>query len=206
MPTPLPYVVAPKNIEQLFVRIAGAKVPDAFTHNYLYQTLGLKGSNDRKLIPLLRTLGFIDASGKPTPEYSLLKNDAKRRFAIGDAVKRAYAPLFEANERANELPQDQLRGLIGQVAGTDQDLTSRIAGTFNALAKLAQFSDRPTSADEEALIEEPVEKLPLPPSITQPRLPTLKPDFHYNIQIHLPGNATEEVYLNIFNALRKVFQ
>ena len=34
----------------------------------------------------------------------------------------------------------------------------------------------------------------------------LRPEFHYNIQIHLPSNATEEVYLSIFNALRKTFQ
>ena len=34
----------------------------------------------------------------------------------------------------------------------------------------------------------------------------LRPEFHYNIQVHLPSNATEEAYLNIFNALRKAFQ
>ena len=33
----------------------------------------------------------------------------------------------------------------------------------------------------------------------------LRPEFHYNIQIHLPGNGTEETYLNIFNALRRTF-
>ena len=34
----------------------------------------------------------------------------------------------------------------------------------------------------------------------------LRTEFHYNIQVHLPANGTEEVYLNIFNALRRVFQ
>jgi hypothetical protein len=31
------------------------------------------------------------------------------------------------------------------------------------------------------------------------------PQFHYNIQVQLPANGTEETYLNIFSALRKVF-
>jgi hypothetical protein len=31
-------------------------------------------------------------------------------------------------------------------------------------------------------------------------------EFHYNIQVHLPSNGTEETYLNIFNALRKALQ
>ena len=32
-----------------------------------------------------------------------------------------------------------------------------------------------------------------------------EPQFHYNIQVQLPANGTEETYLNIFAALRKVF-
>jgi len=92
MATPLPYVVAPKNIEVLFSRIASAKVPEAFTHAYLTQTIGLKGSNDRALISLLRSLGFIDGTSKPTSEYSALKNVALRPKVIADAVRHAYAP------------------------------------------------------------------------------------------------------------------
>jgi len=34
---------------------------------------------------------------------------------------------------------------------------------------------------------------------------SLRPDFHFNIQIHLPANGTEDTYLNIFNALRRTF-
>ena len=34
----------------------------------------------------------------------------------------------------------------------------------------------------------------------------LRTEFHYNIQVVLPSNATEDVYLNIFNAIRKTFQ
>jgi hypothetical protein len=34
----------------------------------------------------------------------------------------------------------------------------------------------------------------------------LRSEFHYNIQIHLPSNASEETYLSIFSAFRKVFK
>jgi hypothetical protein len=33
----------------------------------------------------------------------------------------------------------------------------------------------------------------------------LRTDFHFNIQVHLPANGTEDTYLNIFNALRRTF-
>lgn len=203
MPAALPYVNVPGNIGKLFTKIAAAKVPEAFTHQYLYTTIGLKGKNDRALIPLLRTLGFIDQSGKPTPTYNVLKNDTLREGAIADAVREAYAPLFAADENANELSNDQLRGLVAQIAGTDQQITGRIVSTFKALTKLSDFSRSAGDTNEEA--EESSEK-ELPPAAK----PTgngggLRPEFHYNIQVHLPSNATEDVYLNIFNALRKVF-
>jgi len=205
MASTLPYVPSNKNLENLFSKIASAKIPDKFTHSFLQQTIGLKGVNDRAFIPLLRTLGFIDPSGTPTPAYRQLKNSGTVKAALAMAVRAAYAPLLEANEEAYKLPTDKLKGLIAQVAGTDEAMTARIASTFNTLAKLGDFaaaaSERGSSTTEKDQLEEKtVER-------QKERVnEALKPEFHYNIQIHLPSNATEEAYLNIFNAVRKVFQ
>lgn len=195
----LPYLVSYKNVGTLFERILAAKQPAVFNHKFLTDTLGLKSTNDRPLIPLLRTLGFIDAGGKPTPDYAFLKNPSKRGAAIAVAVSRAYAPLFASNENAHNLSSTELRGQIAQVAGADAAMTTKIAGTFGALAKLADFS-APTQPTEEA----PAEDIAKPPD----RRPSenggaLRPEFHYNIQVHLPSNASEETYINIFNALRR---
>ncbi len=66
----LPYLPTYKNVPLLFENIAKAKVPDAFTNSFLSGTLGLKSTNDRALITLLKKLGFLDNSGKPTPAYA----------------------------------------------------------------------------------------------------------------------------------------
>lgn len=199
MAAELPYLASYKNVAILFDRIAAAKIPDAFTYKFLQDSIGLKGRNDRGLITLLKTLGFIDASSKPTPTYSALKNPALVRKAIGGAVRGAYKPLFDANENADRLSQDDLKGLIAQVAGSDSAMTTKIVGTFSALAKLADFSGapevvKPAPPEESDTSENEKEKA------------EMRPEFHYNIQIHLPSNATEETYLNIFNAIRKVFK
>jgi hypothetical protein len=128
----LPYLPTYKNLPVLFEKIEKAKVPDAFTVRYLGDTFGLKSTNDRALIPLLRKLGFLDTSGKPTEEYARLKNNDLARAAIADGIKRGYAPLYEANEAAHELNSDQLKGLVAQVSGTEEGMTRLIAGTFNA--------------------------------------------------------------------------
>ena len=203
----LPYMPTVKNVPVVIDKIAKAKVPDAFTTNYLTGTLGLKSTNDRALIPLLKKLGFLDSSGKPTAEYSRLKNKDQAKKALAAGIRKGYAALYAANESAHELPPDQLKGLVAQVSGTEEAMTKIIAMTFTSLTKLADFSgadeaEEPDNGEQKngATSEVP----PTPPHITARPLPTtFHPEFRFNIEVHLPSNGTEETYLNIFNALRK---
>jgi hypothetical protein len=134
----LPYLPSYKNVEKLFTAIDAAKKPDALTTKLLYDTFGLKSVSDRALITMLKTLGFLDQSNKPTSQYDLLKNPSQAKMAIAAGVRKAYSPLFDANENAHKLAGEELRGLIAQVAGADKGIASKIAGTFNSLVKLAE--------------------------------------------------------------------
>jgi hypothetical protein len=62
----LPYLSSNKNVAKIFEKILTAQKPGTFTQDYLRNTIGLKGTNDRPLIPLLRTLGFLDSANVPT--------------------------------------------------------------------------------------------------------------------------------------------
>jgi len=154
------------------------------------------------LVPLLRNLGFIDASNRPTPAYGELKNTARRKAAIASGIRTAYAPLFEANEQAHKLSNEELRGLVAQIAGSDDAMTTKIVGTFNALKQQADFATKPgneTKTNEKTELGETDERQ------ERKNGRSFEPQFHYNIQVQLPTNGTEETYLNIFSALRKVF-
>ncbi len=206
MAVSLPYLVSYRNVSTLFDKIASAKIPETFNREFLSTTIGLKGSNDRALIPLLRTMGFIDQSSAPTPQYRLLKGD-KRRAAIAEGIRKAYRPLFDAQQDAHTLTGSPLKGLVAQTAGTDDDLTGRIANTFQTLVKGGDFEASPAEPASETPgkdAEEP--ETPEVPERHTPKLKSFRPEFHYDIHIHLPSNGNEETYLNIFNALRKTFQ
>ncbi len=197
-----------KNVPVVLEKIAKAKVPDTFTNGFLSGTLGLKSTNDRALIPLLKKLGFLDGSGKPTAAYARLKNKNQAGRALAEGIRRGYAGLYEANEAAHTLSSDELKGLVAQVSGTEDSMTKVIAGTFNALTKLADFSELTGDAEVEANGGGKEDQKPdIPPvSATVPQMPQLAkfhPEFRFNIEVHLPSNGTEETYLNIFNALRK---
>jgi Family of unknown function (DUF5343) len=215
MPTPLPYLPTYKNIEKLFTGIHSAKIPDTFLHKFLTETIGLKGVGDRPLIPLLRSMGFLDSSNKPTSSYAKLKNPQLRGKAIADAVKLAYKPLFDANEEANKLSTEELKGLIAQVSGYDAATLSKTLGTLNGLLKLSDFSSEANaeglpSVDHEDIKNNGNGKITNnigsgKVDVVGQQIDSKPPAFHFNIQVHLPSNASEEVYLNIFNAIRKVF-
>ena len=83
-------------------------------------------------------------------------------------------------------------------------MTNKILWTFSTLVKMAHFSEAPTN-HETKISEEPQADVKVPTDKPQ-SFGALRPEFHYNIQVHLPANATEETYLNIFNALRKTFK
>jgi Family of unknown function (DUF5343) len=204
MPISLPYMASNKNVPTVFSRIASAKIPPKFTHEVLKTSIGLKGTNDRQLIPLLRSLGFLDQSNTPTPKCALLKGD-KSKAAIAEGVRAAYAPLFNSDETAYELPSDKLKSLVSQVAGTDDDMTSRIAATFSALAKLGDFKAPSAPKEEDKIKEVDGDGEKLRDDSGKGRVKGLRTEFQYVIQVQLPSNGTEETYLNIFNAIRKTF-
>lgn len=206
MPVQLPYLSSYKNVATLFEKIAGAKIPESFTHAFLQSVIGLKATGDRPLIPFLRNLGFIDGSNKPTPEYSKLKGSEKqRRIIIGNGIRKAYGPLFDADEEAYTRTGQELKGLVAQVAGTDEDMTQRIAQTFGAVVKLADFVDPVPELPKKDKESSDSESDDHGSSVGR-KIKGLRTEFHYNIQVVLPSNATEDVYLNIFNAIRKTFQ
>lgn len=212
MPQELPYLSNYKNVGLLFEKIRSAKIPETFTQKFLNDTLGLKSSGDRSLITLLKTLGFVDSSGKPTQRYAALKNEKIAGIEIARGVKEAYEGLFSANEQANTLDGQELKGLVAQVAGADSATTSKIVGTLKALLAVSDFDSESLLKEEGAKkTEEKEKKIEKEKERdeakrTEMSFQGMRPEFHYNLQIHLPSNGSEETYMNIFNAIRKVFK
>jgi hypothetical protein len=60
------YLASYKNVDKLFHKIEAAKAPEVFTNAFLTETIGLKSTADRSLINMLKKMGFLDATGRPT--------------------------------------------------------------------------------------------------------------------------------------------
>jgi len=86
-------------------------------------------------------------------------------------------------------------------------MTAKIVGTFKSLCAISDFEAPAPQADTERQNTQKgvEEEETIDPNDGKNRNP-LRPEFHYNIQVHLPSNGTEETYINIFNAIRDVFR
>ena len=163
----------------------------------------------------MRALGFINSAGKPSADYASLKNSQRAPAVIAQAVKHAYAPLFASNENAYKLSGEELRGLVAQVTGAEEEITKRTAGTFKTLVEMADTTvlagASPTTEDDDTIKGNQKETADSKGETAGTdelaaqfaKKSPIRSEFHYNIQVHLPSNGTEETYLNIFNALRK---
>ena len=91
----------------------------------------------------------------------------------------------------------EIRGAISRVTGKEEDDVKRMSATFKALCNYADFNE--TNEDNTMPnIEEPE---PMNTIFSTPNNNEL-PEFHYNIQIHLPATTDISVYNAIFKSIK----
>jgi len=199
------YLISVKNVAGIFQAIQEAGVPEKFTNEFL-KTLGFGSSSDRTIIGILKSLKFLDESGRPTEIYRKYKDRTTAKNILGKQIKEAYEDVFLANEKAEQLPTDKIKGIIAAKTGKSDSVVEKMASTFKTLCTLAIFSD--TEIEKEKKTED--EHLPINKSSDKSdsskennfTIPT-SPTFHYNIQIHLPVTKDISVYNAIFKSLRE---
>ncbi len=191
------YMYTVKNLGQMFEAIQKAQVPPRFTHDFL-KTLGFKSTNDRSFINVLKGLGFLDASSVPTQPYRDYRDKKIASTVLAKQLRQAYRGLFLADENAQDLGVDDLKGKFATLTGKDQSVVAKMASTFKSLAGLADFKKTPMP-EVSAPGEEPVES----PALEQvtPRPASLA--FAHTIYINLPATRDVAVYDAIFRSIRE---
>lgn len=198
----LPYLVSPGTLNTAFQKIRSAATPDRFTHDFLSETLGMKGGSAAPVIPFLKKTGFLGTDGAPTELYRSFRNPTQSGHAVAQAMRIGYGPLFDMNEQAHLLSDSELRGLTTQATGLESDsrVNQLILGTFKAMKKHASF-DAPAIAHQNGQPENGrtftiSHHEPLPPSDVGINL-------SYTINLNLPPSTDISVFNAIFKALKE---
>ena len=138
MAIPEAYVNNVGNLAKFLEEIRSAGVPDRVTFEFL-KTLGFTSSNDRPIISVLKGIGFLDQNGSPTDAYKAYRDHNEGPKVLANSLRSAYADLFLANTKANDLPVDKLKGIIATKVSKGEQVVKLIASLhgINPLAWLA---------------------------------------------------------------------
>src|SRR6476659_6804175 len=103
------YMHSVKNLAAVFAAIREAGVPDRFTHEFLKQ-LGFTSSGDRSVIPVMRSLRFLDDGRTPTDRYKRYRDPSIGGAVMAEALRDAYSDLFKIKETAQTMSSTELKG------------------------------------------------------------------------------------------------
>jgi len=213
MPLSATYLQTTKNVDSFFNSLITAKAPEVFTQRFL-ESLEFKSTNDRLFIGVLKSLGFLDANGKPTERYFRFLDQSQSKRVLAEALQEAYSDLFAVNTKANDLTATEVKNKFRTLTQgkNSENVLTLMANTFKALVEYAEWQpeEKKTTKKEaepkkqEAELESEKREdqvLHLDKDENETKLQT--PQLHYNIQIHLPESRDQAVYDAIFNSLKK---
>jgi hypothetical protein len=198
---PSTYLVAYGRTPDYFRTIQRGTAPTRFTTEFL-ENLGFKSKNDRAVVPLLKSLNFLDDANAPTQAYRDYLDPGRGKAVLGRQILRAYEGIFELNRDAHKEKASSLVGLFKSLANVSDPVANWMAQTFANLCALADIDgarspDKPTQemAKETGEVK-PIERGQLGEFGGIAGL-------SYHIEIHLPNTTDVEVFRAIFKALRE---
>jgi len=144
-----PYTQRTGSLKHFFEKIPVVGKPDRVTNKYIY-SLGFKSTNDRAIVPLLKFLKFLDATGAPTERYMKYRDKSISKAVLGAAIQETYSAVFQTYPNAPEKGNTDLENFFSTQSGLGEKAVKSIVNTFKALCSIATF-------DKMDIIEETME-------------------------------------------------
>jgi hypothetical protein len=203
----LPYVTAAGNVEKALKGIKAAATPEVVSQDFVKTILGIKGGSGNQITAYLKKIGFATAEGKPTDIYKKFRNSATEGWAAAQALRTGYAPLYARNEYMHKLSDDDLKGLVVEETGAEQDsaVASLVIACIKYLKKFAKWDAAPEAERIETsdIVEKPVVSA-IPAASSSSAAPQrLGLNLGYTINLNLPATSDPAVFSAIFKALKE---
>ena len=149
---------------------------------------GLKNTNDKSVLRVLKAVELLSPSGEPTNNYISFMRKDNGPATLGRQVKRVYSTLFENITNPEKASNDELRSFFNIHSGGSEDTIRFQIETFKALASYATFgeSDPLEKSQDEVFNNGKTQG--------KPKDPSEGPTIHIDLHIHLPENKTKADY------------
>lgn len=197
-----PYLNNTGRLKQFLEEIKPMGVPPSATTRWL-PSIGFKSNNDRPIIKIMKFIGFVNSSNKPTEQWEAYKRNPET--VLASCIRIGYSDLFQQYPRAHERSDEDLKNhFMYHRPSAGDNVIGLTVKTFKTLCSLADFeSAEDDKAEPNSESAEPLEPhqagLSLAPDTQSPSVPS----FHINIEIHISADSSTEQIDNIFESMAK---
>jgi hypothetical protein len=142
MPLPSSYLTSTKNLGGILNTIIGAQAPEKFTVRFL-ESLGYKSSAERLIIGVLKSLNFLEDDGRPTQRYHDYLDQTQSEAIMAEAVKEAYADLFQVNKNAQNMTGTEVFNKLKTLSQGQysESVLKKMSSTFISLCTQSDFAN-----------------------------------------------------------------
>lgn len=142
MPLPSSYLTSTKNLGGILNAIIGAQAPEKFTVRFL-ESLGYKSSAERLIIGVLKSLNFLEDDGRPTQRYHDYLDQTQSEAIMAEAVKEAYADLFQVNKNAQNMTGTEVFNKLKTLSQGQysESVLKKMSSTFISLCTQSDFAN-----------------------------------------------------------------
>ena len=192
------YLTVTSKIKPFFDRILTSGIPSKVNYDYL-KSVGFRSSNDRRMVSVLKFLGFIDSSGSPTETWSKYRDLTEAPSVMASAIQTAYHELFRLYPDANRKDDEALMNYFRAQTSLGQRALGGVLGTFKTLCSMANFDSVSTEVVSE---ETKLDSTPQPKRNHSQHQGTPL-TLNVNLQLQLPATENAEIYEKLFSAIKK---
>jgi hypothetical protein len=205
----VPALVAPNAIPRFLDTIRKSGVPTKVDGNYL-KSIGFSNSNDGALIPLFKSIGFLDSNGQPTSTYREYRGataeEAKK--VLGSTIRTCYSGLFEVYPDAYRKDDEALTNWMRANTDKGEATQARALKTFKVLCSAASFDEAAPASSEVpsvgALISDnTAQSNSVSDNLSHEPARTRMPDVTINITLEIAATTDASIYDNFFASMKK---
>lgn len=203
----IPALISTNVISRLLDSIKKTGVPEKVDRTYL-KSIGFASTNDLSLIPLFKSLGFLDSSGKPTEIFRDYRakgpDDANK--VLGDAIKACYSQLFSVYPDAYRKDDEALTTWFRANIDKGEATQTRALKTFKTLCSHASFDEMSAPAEappRDEITSNGAATKTVAADLSQQVRSYATPDVTINITLQIAATNDATIYDKFFMSMRK---
>ncbi len=196
-----PYITNTAKIKTLLGKMKSSGIPGKITLKTL-SAWGLKSTNDRPLLVILKFIGFVDSSGIPTKSWNAFRSDKTSGAVLAQAIRSSYSSLFQLYPDAHQKDNEALRHFFSTNTTVGASTLEYMVRTFKTLCESADSQAEPVNTVSTAPHQTSNDsRHVVTPAVSAQGAAGLM--VNVNIQLTLPATDNATIYENLFAAMKK---